>query len=353
MSSAAHHIIGTKIRIVPDGHRRYFAELTKELFDDLHESKYQNTEYRISIYGRKSDEWDMLAAWIVDNRLYSPNNRYLPAPLAYGFVSRRCALPTPTPYPTLRWVIQIPRLYGMYASKGMLSTFEEFLCNIFLPLFEATEDPSTHPKLHLMLQQTVAFDSVDDESKAEVSRATPSSGHAEELPVGIAMAVPPPGYAEDGAMAQARRPSSSANYYSWLRSRARCPCRRPTRTSRPRRSGPPETRTIRTTPTTSTLTCTRSTRCGDRKASPPSTSDRTAGRCSRLALTHVAFATTRVSSDQSSAIPSSPGGVTYSSILMRARPHDAHRRAKSTTCTSPSSPRMASITASTYAKSHH
>ena len=29
---------------------RYFAEVTRELFDDLKESKYQNTEYRISIH---------------------------------------------------------------------------------------------------------------------------------------------------------------------------------------------------------------------------------------------------------------------------------------------------------------
>lgn len=66
---------------------RYLAELTKELFADLAASKYQHAEYRLSIYGRKYSEWDTLAAWVVDNQLYSNNNR---------------------------WLIQIPRLFDVY-----------------------------------------------------------------------------------------------------------------------------------------------------------------------------------------------------------------------------------------------
>ena len=58
-------------------HGRYFAELTAELFDDLAESKYQHAENRISIYGRDREEWDELAAWVVDHKLYSPHNRWL------------------------------------------------------------------------------------------------------------------------------------------------------------------------------------------------------------------------------------------------------------------------------------
>jgi AMP deaminase len=50
---------------------------------DLEESKYQNAEYRLSIYGRSRDEWDKLAKWAVDNKIYSDN---------------------------VRWLIQIPRL---------------------------------------------------------------------------------------------------------------------------------------------------------------------------------------------------------------------------------------------------
>lgn len=43
------------------------------MFTDLEASKYQHAEYRISIYGRKLVEWDILAAWICQNRLYSDN----------------------------------------------------------------------------------------------------------------------------------------------------------------------------------------------------------------------------------------------------------------------------------------
>lgn len=103
-------------------------------------SKYQMAEYRISIYGRSEDEWDKLAAWVVDNKLFSHN---------------------------VRWLIQIPRLYDIYKSTNLLSSFDELIRNIFKPLFEVTKDPTSHPKLHIFLQRVIGFDSVDDESKVE------------------------------------------------------------------------------------------------------------------------------------------------------------------------------------------
>lgn len=39
--------------------------------------------------------------------------------------------------------------------------------DVFQPLFEVTQDPSSHPELHIFLQRVVGFDSVDDESKPE------------------------------------------------------------------------------------------------------------------------------------------------------------------------------------------
>ena len=48
-----------------------------------------------------------------------------------------------------------------------MDNFEELLRNIFQPLFEVTQDPSSHPKLHIFLQRVIGFDSVDDESKVE------------------------------------------------------------------------------------------------------------------------------------------------------------------------------------------
>ena len=65
---------------------KYFAALIKEVFDDLEDSKYQNIEPRISIYGRFSSdsrlyynsisgrsitEWDKLASWAVSNKVHS------------------------------------------------------------------------------------------------------------------------------------------------------------------------------------------------------------------------------------------------------------------------------------------
>ena len=121
-------------------HGRYLAEITKEVMSDLESSKYQMVEWRISIYGRSIDEWDKLAAWVVDNKLYSPN---------------------------VRWLIQIPRLYDVYKANESMETFEEVLINVFRPLFEVTANPASHPKLHMFLQRVIGFDSVDDESKVE------------------------------------------------------------------------------------------------------------------------------------------------------------------------------------------
>ncbi|KWU46133.1 AMP deaminase [Rhodotorula sp. JG-1b] len=119
---------------------RYLAEITKEIFSDLQASKYQMAEYRISIYGRNTGEWDKLAKWVIKNELFSDN---------------------------VRWLIQIPRLYDVFKKSGGVKDFEEVVRNIFQPLFEVTADPTSHPELHILLQRVVGFDSVDDESKAE------------------------------------------------------------------------------------------------------------------------------------------------------------------------------------------
>ncbi|XP_072238303.1 AMP deaminase 2-like isoform X3 [Leuresthes tenuis] len=119
---------------------KYFAHIVKEVMYDLEESKYQNSELRLSIYGRSRDEWDNLAQWAVKHRVYSDN---------------------------VRWLIQVPRLFDVYHTKKQLANFQEMLENIFMPLFEATINPSSHPELHLFLDHVVGFDSVDDESKPE------------------------------------------------------------------------------------------------------------------------------------------------------------------------------------------
>ncbi len=131
---------------------QYLAELTQEVFTDLKGSKYQQAEYRVSIYGRSTSEWEKMAAWVVDNKLFSNN---------------------------VRWLIQIPRLYSIYHETGAVKNFAELLrskhilffetnrLDVFEPLFEVTQNPSKYPKLHIFLQRVVGFDSVDDESKPE------------------------------------------------------------------------------------------------------------------------------------------------------------------------------------------
>lgn len=127
---------------------RYFAEILKEVIADLDESKYQNAEPRLSIYGRSQTEWDTLASWAVDNNVYSDH---------------------------VRWLVQIPRLFDVYRSKKIVKNFQEMLENIFIPLFEVTVNPQSHPDLHKFLTQVIGFDSVDDESKAESHLFSPQS----------------------------------------------------------------------------------------------------------------------------------------------------------------------------------
>ena len=119
---------------------RYLAEITREVISDLESSKYQMVEWRISIYGRSLDEWDKLAAWVIDHKLFSHN---------------------------VRWLVQIPRLFDVYMATNLVQNFEQIVANVFRPLFEVTQNPQSHAKLHVFLQRVVGFDSVDDESKIE------------------------------------------------------------------------------------------------------------------------------------------------------------------------------------------
>ncbi|XP_046971218.1 AMP deaminase 2 isoform X3 [Vanessa cardui] len=119
---------------------KYFARIIKEVASDLEESKYQNAELRLSIYGKSAGEWAKLAKWAIAYDVHSDN---------------------------VRWLIQIPRLYDIFKSNKIMNNFQEFLSNIFQPLFEVTNDPNSNLELHKFLTHVVGFDSVDDESKPE------------------------------------------------------------------------------------------------------------------------------------------------------------------------------------------
>ena len=99
--------------------------ILQEVLHDLEESKYQNLELRLSIYGRSPEEWDKLAEWAINNNVYSDN---------------------------CRWIIQVPRLFDIYKCNKLVTCFQEILENLFKPLFEVTKDPNSHPALHRFLQ---------------------------------------------------------------------------------------------------------------------------------------------------------------------------------------------------------
>ncbi|KAH8860159.1 AMP deaminase 2 [Schistosoma japonicum] len=77
----------------------FFAHVLKEVFYDFSESKYQNAEPRLSLYGRSINEWDNLAKWAIDCKVYSDN---------------------------IRWLIQVPRLFDVYHAKGSMKYFQAF-----------------------------------------------------------------------------------------------------------------------------------------------------------------------------------------------------------------------------------
>ena len=66
---------------------QFFADIVKQVGMDLEESKYQHAEPRLSIYGRRYDEFEKLAKWAVSNDVYSSH---------------------------IVWLIQIPRIFDIY-----------------------------------------------------------------------------------------------------------------------------------------------------------------------------------------------------------------------------------------------
>mmetsp|Transcript_17157 Transcript_17157/g.37212 ORF Transcript_17157/g.37212 Transcript_17157/m.37212 type:complete len:884 (+) Transcript_17157:191-2842(+) len=151
---------------------RYFAELTKIVLARLEQSKGHNSaaEMRLSIYGMERHEWHNLAKWMLcdwkggdyPGQLLSSHNR---------------------------WMVQVPRLWRIYAGKkkcsdGKTRSFQEMLENLFCPLFEATLNPEAHPEVAELLKHIVGFDSVDDEGAAEAqcSCTRPSAWKTKQNP---------------------------------------------------------------------------------------------------------------------------------------------------------------------------
>jgi len=118
----------------------YFGQLTRRTVESL-ERNGTYAEMRVSIYGKDPREWDELARWIKAHGLHLP-----------GYTRRNL------------WMVQIPRVFGVFCKAGLVKNFDELVSNIFLPLFEVALDPSSHPDLAEVLPSIVAVDCVDDES---------------------------------------------------------------------------------------------------------------------------------------------------------------------------------------------
>ncbi|ELP94877.1 AMP deaminase, putative [Entamoeba invadens IP1] len=118
---------------------KYFSELIHLVFDQLNNTPVR-LELRLSIYGRSMDEWENLAEWVDKWHVSHPQNR---------------------------WMIQFPRIFHVCRGKKENFTFENYIDNLFKPLFEATKNPEKYPVLSKFLESVSGFDSVDDESALE------------------------------------------------------------------------------------------------------------------------------------------------------------------------------------------
>ncbi|KAI5185618.1 AMP deaminase [Nematocida homosporus] len=137
---------------------KYLAEITKELIEEIEEKEYLKCEWGISIYGKKPDEARILSDWIKRFDIHSPS---------------------------IRWYIQVPRLYGLFKGYGQIKSFQEFLSNIFGSLLEVSQDQAKN-SIGTFLLDVVGFDSVDDESvknkRSELEKEPPAKWKHKDNP---------------------------------------------------------------------------------------------------------------------------------------------------------------------------
>jgi len=84
-----------------------------------------------------------------------------------------------------KYVLQINKRFficfsDVYHANGITKNFQEFLTNLFKPLFDATIDPQSYPDLFRFMHHLTGFDSVDDETKPERPILTNEMPHPEE-----------------------------------------------------------------------------------------------------------------------------------------------------------------------------
>jgi len=94
----------------------------------------------VPILGRSKDEWDILSRWIVNNDLVSPQ---------------------------FRWLISIRLNYKELRINDEVTNFEQYLRNIFEPLFEVLDNPESHPELSQVISNISGFTTTNYEGKNE------------------------------------------------------------------------------------------------------------------------------------------------------------------------------------------
>jgi AMP deaminase len=123
-STALWHLYHIFLMSENDIEGRYFAELAREVLEKRGRNPAILHEFRLIHLGRDREEWDRIARWIIRNNLNGPN---------------------------VQWLIELPPTYGHLKRKGLVENLQVHLDNLFLPLFEVTRDPASHPELAAVL----------------------------------------------------------------------------------------------------------------------------------------------------------------------------------------------------------
>jgi len=148
-----------EVKFPKGGNRKvnYMADLTLDLCRQLPATYFP--EWRVSIYGRKAEEWDDLELFFNYEDKRSPDSWY-----GIGASERRMGSQTvaATCARQVKWMIQVPRIFSLGLFKG--KTFAGFLSNIFGPLLKQRDSVQN------LLPYISGIDSVDDETKGEGRR---------------------------------------------------------------------------------------------------------------------------------------------------------------------------------------
>lgn len=130
-STALWHLYNLFLMSENDIDGRYFAELAKEVLKKRERNPDLCHEFRLIIVGKRRDEWDRLAKWLIK----------------YGLNDHEC----------VQWVVEFPPTYSYLRRAGYIESLQDYFDNIFMPLLEASRDPASHPELAQVLPRISGF----------------------------------------------------------------------------------------------------------------------------------------------------------------------------------------------------